>query len=301
MTTDIVLNPFGSVPEKTSGASTAQMSDAARSVAEVQAALMIARMNPRDPIKAMDRVINACTRSSLADAAIYSFPRGRQEVTGPSIRLAEAIAQNWGNIQFGIRELSSSNGKSEVQAYAWDVETNTRREVTFTVPHIRFSHKGSTKLEDPRDIYETVANQGSRRLRACILAVIPGDVVETAVEQCRRTQTQHVDMSEEKISAMVDAFNEKFGVKREQIEDFIRCRITSVRPAQVIRLRQIFRSLLDGMSTPANWFKPLNEDKAIEAKPMTLKEKLKEKVEAEKEEPTPDPEPLPDLSAGTED
>jgi hypothetical protein len=41
------------------------------------------------------------------------------------------------------------------------LETNTRREVTFQVPHIRYTKKGGYRLEDPRDIYEMVANQGA--------------------------------------------------------------------------------------------------------------------------------------------
>lgn len=37
-------------------------SDQQRAIAEVQAAMMIARMNPRDPVAAMDRILNACAR-----------------------------------------------------------------------------------------------------------------------------------------------------------------------------------------------------------------------------------------------
>ena len=32
------------------------------------------------------------------------------------------MAQAWGNMQFGIRELDQRNGESTVQAFAWDVE-----------------------------------------------------------------------------------------------------------------------------------------------------------------------------------
>ena len=66
--------------------------------------------------------MNACQRSGLAQSAVYSYARGGTSVTGPSIRLAEMLAQNWGNIQYGIRELSSENGESTVEAFAWDVK-----------------------------------------------------------------------------------------------------------------------------------------------------------------------------------
>ena len=63
---------------------------------------------------------------------MYEFPRGNEKITGPSIRLAEAIAQNWGNIDFGFMELEQRNGASQVMAYAWDLETNSRQTKLFT-------------------------------------------------------------------------------------------------------------------------------------------------------------------------
>jgi len=61
-------------------------------------------------------------------------------------------------------------------------------------------------LEDPRDIYELTANMGARRLRACVLGIVPGDVVESAVDQCERTLTAKADTSPEAMKKMVDAF-----------------------------------------------------------------------------------------------
>jgi len=174
-------------------------------------------------------------------------------VFGPSIRLAEAMAQSWGNMQFGIRELEQSDNESTVQAYAWDVETNTRREITFQVPHVRYTRAGSKKLEDPRDVYEMVANQGSRRLRACILAVIPGDVTEAAVKQCEMTMKATADTSPEAILKILSAF-EPFGVSKEMIEKRIQRRMDAIQPAQVVSLKKIYASLRDGMSGPGDWF-----------------------------------------------
>lgn len=253
--TEISANPFAaSVPaQRAAGGNAVANTDQQRAIAEVQAAMMIARMNPRDPIAAMDRILNACARPTLADAAVYTYARGGSDVSGPSIRLAEAMAQSWGNMQFGIRELDQRNGESTVQAFAWDVETNTRREVTFQVPHIRYTRSGSKKLDDPRDIYEMVANQGARRLRSCILAVIPGDVTEAAVSQCEVTMKTKADTSPEAMQKMVAAF-EPFGVTREQIEKRIQRRLDAIQPAQVVSLKKIYASLRDGMSTAAEWF-----------------------------------------------
>lgn len=279
-------NPFVAAPvvaAPTGGA--LSKTDQSRAIAEVQAAMMIARMNPRDQRLAMDRILNACTRPSLADAAVYQYSRGGSDISGPSIRLAEALAQSWGNMQFGIRELEQRNGESTVQAFAWDVETNTRREVTFQVPHVRYTKSGSKKLEDPRDVYEMVANQGSRRLRACILAVIPGDVTEAAVQQCEVTMKTKADTGPEAMQKMLVAF-EPYGVTKEQIEKRIQRRLDAIQPAQVVSLKKIYASLRDGMSTAAEWFETAEiqaGDEPDDPPPATRTEATKERMRKAKD------------------
>ena len=270
MNNEITTNPFGVSAPKSASNAIAQ-SDQQRAIAEVQAAMVIARMNPRDQRASMDRILNACTRPSLADAAVYTYARGGTNISGPSIRLAEAMAQNWGNMQFGIRELSNAGGESVVQAYAWDVETNTRREVTFQVQHVRHTKSGAKKLDDPRDIYELVANQGSRRLRACILAVIPGDVTEAAVNQCEATMHAKADTSAEAVSKLVAAFNQ-YGVTKEQIEKRIQRRMDAIQPAQIVALRKVYASLKDGMSTASEWFESIDGATGEITQPSTLPE-----------------------------
>lgn len=246
-------NPFAVSAPQTQAMSTIQ-SDSQRAIAEVQAALVIAKQFPRNPIDAYDRVMNACQRPGLAQSAVYSYVRGGSSISGPSIRLAEMLAQNWGNIQYGIRELSSENGESTVEAFAWDVETNTRQTKVFQVPHIRYTKNGSKKLTDPRDIYELIANNGARRLRVCILGVIPGDIVDAAVDQCEKTIHASADTSPEGVQKLIAAF-EQFGVTKDDIEGFIQRRVDAITPANVVSLRKIFTSLHYGMSSAKDWFK----------------------------------------------
>jgi hypothetical protein len=201
----------------------------------------------------MDRILNACSRQTLAESALYSYARGGTSITGPSIRLAEAMAQNWCNLQFGIRELEQREGVSTMEAFAWDMETNVKQVKIFQVAHKRYTRKGSYALEDPRDIYEMVANQGARRLRACILGVIPGDVVEAAVEQCNVTLKTKAAVTPERIQSLVEKFAE-FGVTKAQIEKRIQRRIDAITPALMVSLGKIYNSLKDGMSAPVDWF-----------------------------------------------
>lgn len=256
--------------------------EAQRATSEVQGAILLAKKFPRNQIEAMDRIAVTCQRPGLAEQALYSYARGCSEITGPSIRLAEALAQNWGNLQFGVKELEQRNGESTVEAFAWDVETNVRQVKTFQVKHERHTKKGNYKLEDPRDIYEAVANQGARRLRACILGIIPGDVIDAAVSQCEQTQKAKADTSPGALKKLLDAFA-SFKVTKEQIEKRIQRHIDTITPAQLVSLRKVYNSMKDGMSNPADWFESVNnvDEKDHDDKSAALKHKLKSKKDAE--------------------
>lgn len=245
------------LPPVRSGSALANV-EGKRAMQEIQAALMMGKSFPRDEKSALDKILNACSRIGLAEQAAYSYSKGGTDITGPSIRLAEAVAQYWGNIRTGVVEISrSTNDKgvtvSEAKAYAWDVETNFYEEKLFSVPHWRDTRQGGYAIKEERDIYELVANMGSRRKRACLLAVIPGDVIEEAARQCDVTLKAKADTSPEAVLQMIEAFK-AFGVTKAQIEKRIQRRTDSIVPAQVISLRRIYRSLLDGMSAATDWF-----------------------------------------------
>lgn len=243
------LNPFIEGQNKEKGQSLASVTQAmatTRQAQEVQAAMVVAKRFPRSQEESMTRILNSCTRKTLAENAMYSYPRGGQEVTGPSIRLAECLAQNWGNIDFGYIELEQKNGESQVMAYAWDLETNTRQSKVFSVPHRRETKSGSYPLTDSRDIYELVANQAARRVRSCILAIIPGDVVEAAVKQCELTLVGGQVPLEKRIQDMVDKYAE-LEISSEQLSGFIGKNVEAFSAQDIVRLAKIYRSIKDGV------------------------------------------------------
>lgn len=231
--------------------------DQARAVAEVKAALVIAASRPRNELQARDRLLQACQRIGLASSAMYKYIRGGSTVTGPSIRLAETAARAWGNINYGFRELSRSAGISECEAFAWDLETNTKAVRQFTIRHRRDTRNGGYDITEERDIYELMANQAQRRVRAAILEIIPGDIIEDALDQCERTLSANVGNVVEAAKKLVDAFA-ALGVTREAIEERLGHRIDAIQPAQILEFRKIYTSIKDGMSESKDWFRPVN-------------------------------------------
>lgn len=245
-------NPFKKEDRSHINAGTVQIEES-RAVAEVIAKLQVAKSFPRDEAVSFDRIIKACRRLTLAKEAQYSYPRGSETVSGPSIRLAEMLAASWGNIEYGIKELSQKEGESEMEAYCWDLETNTLSSQKFTVKHERNTRQGTKILTDQRDIYENNANLGARRLRARILAVIDGDIVDKAVAMCRATLVGDVAGIPTRIEKMVAEFS-KFKVDKSHIEKRIEKTIDKIQAEDLADLIAIYNSMKDGISQPSDWF-----------------------------------------------
>lgn len=246
-----------------------------RAIGEVQGMMLLAKQFPRDEFAAFSKVMLACQRLEFAEKATYSYPRGGETISGPSIRLAEEIARCWGNIDFGIKELSQKDGESEMMAYAWDLETNTRSSQNFAVKHIRETGKGMKKLTSQRDIYENNANNGGRRLRARILAIIPPDLVNAAVAECKRTLAGKNDIPLiDRVKNMIMAFS-KYGVKQSLIEKRLGHAVEDMTADELVEYQGIRNSLKEGATNVSDWFDfSANGEKAAE-----INEKLNAAVE----------------------
>jgi hypothetical protein len=256
--------PSSAAPQMQSGLISVEQG---RAVAEVQAALLIARTNPRDEFQAFSNIIKACQRVSLAEAAHYAFKRGKAVIDSPSIRLVEVVVRLWGNITYGFRELGRREGISDVEAFAWDLESNTKVTRQFQVRHIRDKTSGNVALKKERDIYELVANMAQRRVRACMTALIPGDIMEAASKECIKTLASSDGRPmEDRVRDMVLAF-EKMGVTSQDLEKMLGHPLKVVVPAEMVRLQQVWRSIKDGIADKSEFFGALTATKESKTPP----------------------------------
>ena len=228
--------------------------EASRAIAEAQGKLVIAKRFPRDEVQAYNRVAQACQRKGIAEKAFYSYNRGGGTVSGPTIRFAEELARCWGNIDYGIKELSQDDGKSEMQAYAWDLETNAQSVQNFTNPHIREVGGKAKILTSQRDIYEINANMGARRLRSRILAILPTDLVDMAINECKKTLAGNNDEPLiDRVKKMIVAFG-KIGVTQEQIEKRLGRKVDTMTIDDFTDYIGIYNAIKQGESKIAEWF-----------------------------------------------
>ncbi|MEU9597183.1 hypothetical protein AB0E06_10260 [Streptomyces sp. NPDC048109] len=194
-----------------------------RAVAEVQAAVIVARQFPRNEAQTIAKMRTGFAQHSLAVRSFFRFRRGTSNVSGETIQFAKELARCWTNIHYGVHELRRDDaaGESEMQAWAWDLETNERASTTFIVPHTRWTKTdGGTRLEDPRDVYENNSNNGARRLREMIFSVLPDWFREQAKTIATNTlEKGQGDKPLAQRTADCIAHFEGLGVTVEQLEE----------------------------------------------------------------------------------
>jgi hypothetical protein len=226
---------------------------AARETAEVQAQVVMAMRFPRVRSQALADILDDCKRYTFAQTALYSYARGGQTISDGSIHLALAMAQSWGHLDLGVRELERRDGESVVESYCWDLQKNTRRRLRFIVPHKMKANSRVKTLDDPRDIYEHIANMGARRLRSCIFGVIPSDVKQSAIRQVRNTLAigptnkdgSPIRTLTDRISEMVLLFK-GLGVSVPLIEKYLGHKVDLANVDELVDLQGIYNSIKDG-------------------------------------------------------
>jgi hypothetical protein len=229
-----------------------------RAAAEVLAAVEVAQRFPRDIEYAMRQMRESCKQERLANRAFYRFPRAGGAVSGATVHLARELARCWGHVQYGIAELrrDDEHGQSEMQAWAWDVQTNSRVSTTFIVPHLRDTKQGPSQLKELRDIYENNANNGSRRLREMIFAILPPWFVEEAKDRCNATLEDGGGIPlATRITNMVEKYTE-IGISKAQIETKLGRPSSQWSAADAAQLGVIFQSIGRGEVRKEEEFPP---------------------------------------------
>jgi hypothetical protein len=278
------------------GAGQATMIEQSRAVAEVQAAVVVAQNHPRDKQSALAEMREVCQIPELAERAFFRFKRGGGTVNGESVHLARELARVWGNITSGLAELSRDDikGQSEMLAFAWDLQTNSRQQTTFIVPHVRDTQGGAKPLVDMRDIYENNANMGARRLREMIFAVLPVWFREEAAAICRETlETGGGKPLIQRIADAVSAF-EGIGVTKAQIETKQGRRIDDLTSEDVATLGVIYKSIKRGEVLKDEEFPRAAVDDPKGSKLDGIEEQLTQRTADAPEAVTDKPEDKPD-------
>jgi|GEM_PF-1078028 len=283
----------------------ATSSESQREVAMIQASFTVAINRPRKEDTAIESMVNACKRLPFALEAMYKKPvgkkknsRGRWEeahIEGLSIRTAEMMLTYWGNIQTRTLTTYDDKEKQKRLVMILDLQTNTMLCEEITVKKIveRKNGKGRDIISERSNSYgETVflvwatddefntkmGAQISKARRNLILQLIPYHIKLEVEEQIRKTI--RLGFSEENIADFRSNIIRKFlsiGVPEETLTKYIEHPIETTSPAELNKLRQIFKAIEEGETT---WQDVVNsklevEEDIPEDKPEPAKAKFK--------------------------
>jgi hypothetical protein len=137
------------------------------------------------------------------------------------------------------------------------LERNTRNASTFIVPHVRWTRKtGAKALDDPRDIYENNANNGARRVREAVFAVLPRWFTDEAQDLCMKTlQDGGGKPLSQRVADGIAAF-ESAGVSLDQLERRLGAQSGKWTPVDLAQLTVIYGSLQRGEIRAEDEFEP---------------------------------------------
>lgn len=225
-----------------------------RAVAEVQASVLIADSRPRDIDDCRTRLRVTCEMPTTAEEAFYSFQRANKTINGPTVVLAREIAACWTNISHGTRELARHHGYSEMNSWAWDLETNTRASFDFHVMHVRDTQEhGPKPLTTQRDIRESNQADAGRSLREAIFNVVPRWFTEEAVSICHATLEKDAGELPARVDAAVKMF-EELGIPLERLAARLGKAKSQWTVFDLAQLKSTYRLVSRGEQTPDQAF-----------------------------------------------
>jgi len=95
--------------------------------AEIDQQIATAHAFPRSIKRAVDNILSLATLDrATSEECIYALPRGGKSIRGPSVRLAEIVASQWGNCRVAARVVAVDRLEKYVEAEGifHDLETN---------------------------------------------------------------------------------------------------------------------------------------------------------------------------------
>lgn len=237
---------------------------AAQAQALVQARFIMALRNPRDLMQVRQRMLADAKRPGFARVAIYSVPRGGKEITGASIRFAEAALRAYGNCDIATTIIDDTAVRRIVHVSVTDIETNYAAAQDIVVEKTmerKFQLKGQQEIARRLNSYgdlvylypapesEVLVKQNalvSKAIRTLALRLIPGDIVEEALWQVEETMLQE-DAQDPAGTAkrICDSF-QAIGITAAQLKSFLGHSADTVTPQEAAALRSAFTALKDG-------------------------------------------------------
>lgn len=245
-------------------AETSAAAAAEHAKAMIQAKFTVAMARPRDLDLVRVRLLKHCQRPRFAEASRYVIPRGGRHITGWTIRFAETVLRELGNIHTAASVVYDDADKRLVRVEVTDLETNTSYDMQVMVDKTierKSVKQGETVLRERLNsnnevVYVIAAREDelamkqaaivSKALRTCGLRLAPADILDECEEQVMNAGGE--DDVDKKRKDVCSAFA-KLGIEPPELEKYLGHKLATVTKAELIVLRGLWEALRDGLTT----------------------------------------------------
>jgi hypothetical protein len=239
--------------------------------AELDSQIATAKTYPRSLKGAIDNIMSLATLDEqTAQDCIFALPRGGKPIRGPSIRLAEIIAQQWGNCRVDARVIAIDRTNRVIVAEGTfhDLETNSAMR---SVVQRRISDKRGRLFSD--DMVVVTGNAAcSIARRNAILAGVPKAVWRKAYEASEKVVAGDIKTLGQRREAAIKAFA-NFGVKPEQVFAALDVEaLDDITLEHIPTLQGMFSALKNGETTIEELFDPRRAGRAFDVVANPLKD-----------------------------
>lgn len=247
-------------------AETATTAAAAQAQAAIQARYIVALQRPRDFDNVRVALLKECKRPRFAEVARYRKPVGGGSVEGPSIRFVEAALRCMTNVLSETAVIYDDDKKRIIRVTVTDLEANITYPSDVSVDKTveRSDGRGRQILaqrtnKSGKPVYIVAATEDellnkqaalvSKAMRTCGLRLIPGDLIDEAMEQVLVTQrTEDARDPAEARKRLVDAFA-AIGVMPPALAEYLGHEVATISPQELVELRGIGQAIKAGETT----------------------------------------------------
>lgn len=185
-------------------------------MANLDVQITTAKAYPRSIQTAIDAITYLATVTT--DAAMecnYALPRAGKVITGPSIRLMEIAANQWGNNRYGVTsiDIDRANKLVSVVGYHYDLQSNSYVEQPVT----RRLSDSKGRLYNEDMIATTVNAAVSIAMRNAIKRGVPKQVWQAAYSAVLRVIAGDLKTIGARRVALLTAFQDEFGIKAQLV------------------------------------------------------------------------------------
>lgn len=228
----------------------------------------------------------ATSSKEMAEATFYKLKRKDNRtgeikvIEGPSIRLAEIMANAWGNLRYGARPISDDGKVVTVQGVCHDLERNVYLSVEV---QRRITDRNGRRYSDDM-VAMTVNAACAIARRNAVIGVIPRIHTERVMREARTVAIGTAASLEQRRGEVVEHVVKKLGVDLDRVLAALgRAAVAEITLDDLETLVGLKTAVADGDTTLDEAFPP------VAPPPAEAKESLAERVRGgKKEKPTPE-------------